>query len=669
MLPKPDIFTSDEFWDPSRPFLDKCGLYGNVDIYLLDKYKAMEAVAECVASALLVDGTVTDERKKRVQTLFSVLSVRKKEHALLFWSAHFRYISLQITNFSCKDFALSIKKCNVDMLSSTGKSIVSQVRKIPEDMLTHYEIILSLLSSLFLPVRQHIGSCFSTAPSIFIQIYAPCSYIETLISLLTTGFCKRYYKEKEYTVPLQIHTSYIARVKKDAPLLHMAFEYTLASFSDTASDTLRYHLSHLLGIESDPLVGMSAYLVSLANEDHTLLEKELVGYSHEFDRAQGKMRYTTNRLSSVDSKEKERRLQRELDADSYHLRSVKDMYHEHAEALDIVAALPKKMIDGMFATVDTFFTELYDPDIVFSTIDEDAPAGFSLYYTGGHAITDHWKKVSSFDDFRTYFASFVERSVYDLVSEETSSTEKKYMEKYIRALHSFILHKNIHDVFSFEEKNAETYFQRKSGGNMESVIARYSLSKKISTVAISGETLIDRACILIDFVKDAPFRESNAWRLEEESRILMQTGKHGCLFMPGLPLFQQAVEEKGFTYSWFRDEFLAKRIAYWSHLKEKNPALFDSFTESEISLHHSIHKGLPPLFFADSNWSELYFAFDVHPITHECILVVANIDCSTWSRMASIENECGVNNWILYPFPHEYTPVGLLSSFNPLDRV
>ena len=73
-------------------------------------------------------------------------------------------------------------------------------------VLTEAHIRIAALSALLVPLRQSVGSCFATAPAIFIQREQPLNLLEDLIQLLNTGKLKRIFSGVEYSVPLSPST-------------------------------------------------------------------------------------------------------------------------------------------------------------------------------------------------------------------------------------------------------------------------------------------------------------------------------------------------------------------------------------------------------------------------------------------------------------------------------
>lgn len=61
------------------------------------------------------------------------------------------------------------------------------------------------LSAWFTPLRQHVGSCFATAPAILVQATQPLQFLADISQLFGIGGLKRVCEGYEYMVPLTAH--------------------------------------------------------------------------------------------------------------------------------------------------------------------------------------------------------------------------------------------------------------------------------------------------------------------------------------------------------------------------------------------------------------------------------------------------------------------------------
>ncbi len=100
-----------------------------------------------------------------------------------------------------------LKRFQKPLCSSWAEELVRQSLGIYHpNGLTDGHIRIAALSALLTPLRQNVGSCFATAPAIFIQREQPENLLEDLLQLLILGKLKRIFGGVEYSVPLSPST-------------------------------------------------------------------------------------------------------------------------------------------------------------------------------------------------------------------------------------------------------------------------------------------------------------------------------------------------------------------------------------------------------------------------------------------------------------------------------
>ncbi len=100
-----------------------------------------------------------------------------------------------------------LKRFHKPLCSSWAEELVRQsLGMYFSNSLTDAHIRIAALSALLTPLRQNVGSCFATAPAIFIQSEQPESLLKDLLELLIFGKLKRIFGGVEYSVPLSPST-------------------------------------------------------------------------------------------------------------------------------------------------------------------------------------------------------------------------------------------------------------------------------------------------------------------------------------------------------------------------------------------------------------------------------------------------------------------------------
>ncbi len=157
-----------------------------------------------------------------------------------------------------------------------------------ESVMGDRDIRHAVLSALLTPIRQSVGSCFATAPAIFIQKEQPGQLIKDLHALLMTGKLKRIFDGIEYAVPMSPGTG-LGDLRKPldkerahfSPGLHLACEVAgLIPLSLTLSEkesAVRQWMSRLHPVSTEDLIHQG--LLQL----HQMDEKEFQQLRHLSD--------------------------------------------------------------------------------------------------------------------------------------------------------------------------------------------------------------------------------------------------------------------------------------------------------------------------------------------------------------------------------------------------
>jgi hypothetical protein len=101
-----------------------------------------------------------------------------------------------------KEFKTAIKTISKPIGNQNATNVIRATLKLPEkisvtDAHTRQAVLAAWLSTL----RQSVGSCFGTAPSIMLHDEQPLQFLEDLKQLIATGQLKRIFGGVEYSVP------------------------------------------------------------------------------------------------------------------------------------------------------------------------------------------------------------------------------------------------------------------------------------------------------------------------------------------------------------------------------------------------------------------------------------------------------------------------------------
>lgn len=95
-----------------------------------------------------------------------------------------------------------------------AEKYIKQSIDIPDYVgLTTVHVRRAVLSALFVPLRQNVGSCFATAPAILVQSAQQKRMLDDLFNLINCGSITRVIEGKEYRVPIS-QSSGLGSLKK-----------------------------------------------------------------------------------------------------------------------------------------------------------------------------------------------------------------------------------------------------------------------------------------------------------------------------------------------------------------------------------------------------------------------------------------------------------------------
>ena len=102
-----------------------------------------------------------------------------------------------------KDIQRQLKSIGRPYSNKIAEQMISDTLQLPEKTsITDAHARRAALSALICYLRQNVGSCFATAPSILVHDEQPHQFLADINELLSTGRLKRIWSGIEYSVPL-----------------------------------------------------------------------------------------------------------------------------------------------------------------------------------------------------------------------------------------------------------------------------------------------------------------------------------------------------------------------------------------------------------------------------------------------------------------------------------
>ena len=510
-----------------------------------------------------------------------------------------------------------------------------------QEKLTNAHLQQAVLSALFCPLRQAVGSCFATAPAIYIQNEQKIRLLIDLYDLMMLCQLKRTFGGRENIVP--ISPSWGGR-KTDHPLLRV-WEYTLASFSDYKVEFSRWNFYKSLGLDPKEKGGIGDLLYTHLQEKLDVSNQEIEKRHSDYLRAVDEARVSQALLRQADSVDRMRMRKAELEVRSHHAQSCKDLQDDAHEYAENIAKFFAFLTDKYTEKFQEYFLEIYDANVVEvnTHLYEDSPAGFTLVYKHGRSDPLAWSLIYNAKDYVRALSQFF-IAVEPLIVAECEWEGAEEVMQELTTLLSHYLQNQDFLTFVTRDKKPWSYI---SGGNMHKLLqCYYSIEGELTEEKRMIEGPMDLLLFLLDLMKALPYSVTKPFEEDQARSLLMFSPVHAFLFRPGLLPFREGWLDKGFTYTWARDHVLlpgqscyqtmrfdremqntlgAKLLGkdFYSHgetlnLPDFRQLLFETAPEKEEEIDGFLFRTLPhapPLLFADTNWLNYYFAFAVNPAT------------------------------------------------------
>lgn len=375
--------------------------------------------------------------------------------------------------------------------------------------------------------------------------------------------CSHYYYLFEHA------TSAFKALSENALL--KAWEYTVASFSETKSEFTRWNLYASLGVRPEEPHGIGQNLHTLISHRLEILNKKVSDLQFEYEHmfALLKQLEVHARHSEKDSQWLRADYQSKLG--EFH--ALEDLRNtEHAKA-ELFANLYNILIERYDKLFPQYFQEVYDADLheVETGPFDDSPAGFRLIYKHGRASTALWTKIRTPTEFGDALSSFFVATEPEIIStgpleaihEDVSSIitnlvtfvkTKEFLESSLQRMSKVHNTPIIADPLEHLEKVSVKPWAYVSGGTMQTLLScYYRREQKPTEIARWVENSMELLVFLIDTVKQIPYTIMESYTKNPDKSLLMYSPTHAFLLKPGFSPFKEAWQTEAFTYTWVRD--------------------------------------------------------------------------------------------------------------------
>lgn len=355
-----------------------------------------------------------------------------------------------------------------------------------------------------------------------------------------------------------------------------AWEYTLASFSDYKVEFFRWNLYASLGFDQNEEGGIGHLLYQALQQKLNGANTKTEELHQDYARAIDEVRMTQALLRQASSRERVRQLKAELEVRLHHAQGCKDMRDDSSKRAEHLAQFFKFLLEQYAEKFPEYFQEIYDAEMydIQTDLYDDAPAGFRLLYKHGRRDPLAWTLIHSEKEYLQALNHFFiatepqiaaaseweegEKELQELTTllihhlntDEFLSSAIERMGKAHKTKQSKVLIENISQV----EKKPWSYT---SGGTMHTLLrCYYCLEKDLSEESRPIENPMDLLIFLLDLLKGLPYSTTKAFEDNPSKGMLMYSPTHAFVLRPGLSPFKEGWLDKGFSYTWARDNVL-----------------------------------------------------------------------------------------------------------------
>lgn len=454
------------------------------------------------------------------------------------------------------------------------------------------------LGELKKPYKENHPGFTRALASVGLSIDSPTqqSYLELLESLVLEKF---ELKKRDLTRPPQRHTPKLDQIESAQRMIQKAkwvmvafsdhlllkvWEFTLASFVDVKTEFSRWNLYSSLGLHPEEKGGIGALIYH--HLEHLLEEanKKLDHYNLEYEIAFDQVRATELLLKGAASEADARRLKGEHQARVYHMYACLEMRDKWAQKTQNISNFFSFLIEQIIAKFQEFFQEIYDAEMqeVQGTIYDDSPAGFRLVYKNRRAHVGSWTFIHTKEEYILALKDFflaIENPLVEACNWEEGKLEISHLTTAIIHLVSseeflisaFYRMAKAHRVPLQKvdlEKMEKKPWAYTSGGTIVTLMKTYfrregTLSEEARWVESPQDLLI----FLIETLKMLPPMVTDPFARDPMRRMLMTSPSHAFSLLPGQELFRQGWEDRGFTYTWVRDQIVLPRKEFYEAIR------------------------------------------------------------------------------------------------------
>lgn len=394
-----------------------------------------------------------------------------------------------------------------------------------------------------------------------------------------------------------------------------SWEYTLASFSEANSNFYKWNLCVGLGFDTKSSFGIGSCIYQYLNEKLSDYKKDIAEYHLKYEQEFYHVKSLEGRLKNIESEHMATwakiEYQNHMNELNHYLKLRDDLSYKSEEMSKLLQVI-LDIYDQMFPQ---FFQEIYDAKMqdYQSGVYEDTPAGFRLVYKHGRRDPSVWSPIGDQKEFVNYLKDFFIVTEHQISQDEQLKLfVKEYGEIVTQIIHLIESDDFALAAFSriYEKRNLklpanlESYdslpykpWSYISGGSLETLLNNYykreaPLHKAQKNIANPTELF----SFLVESIREFSQKKIDTFFNNPKTSLLMCSPNHSFLCYPAKMPLKDFWEDKTYSYSWIRDQFVIPNINFLKDLTVSRElfvyfieCFFDPYPTLCLWLKHNLH--------------------------------------------------------------------------------
>lgn len=352
-----------------------------------------------------------------------------------------------------------------------------------------------------------------------------------------------------------------------------AWEYTIASFSETKSEFTRWNLYSSLGLGPNEPGGIGQCLFEIIKHRLDQYNQKVAELQIEYETIYAQIKMLESRAQHVSSESEAKWAKAEYQSrvnEFYTFEEIRNKAHFKAQ---LFAGLFNFLIETYDRLFPTYFQEVYDADLheVKTGPYDDSPAGFRLLYKHGRGNTAQWTKISTPQEFVDALGKFFVATEREVASQPEIESIQTEISEIVTAIVNHVrtdefLETAFHRMAAAHQTPAIAHplehldriaikpWAYVSGGTLGTLLnCYYRREQKLTEVARWVENPMELLVYYVDTLKRTPPKVLETFAKDSNKSMIAHSPTHAFLVKPGFAPFKDSWQNEAYTYTWLRD--------------------------------------------------------------------------------------------------------------------